>query len=311
MIKINISNDVKKEIEKDHYKDIKKSEIVEKINEIVVQAKYSKLRDYLYDKSNILNENKLKKMILGNKKDLIEVIENVGEIKLEKNDMFDRLYSNFTKRNWSKELLEKLDVNVCPYCNRQYTFTLKGHSVRPQFDHYFPKSIYSYLSGSLYNLIPSCSICNSKKHVLNTYKEENELFYPYEDEFGHDVVFETEIKDYDFLCWTGESDNFEIKLNCKNDTLIRKVNNTKDKLKLDMLYEKHKDYVKDIIRNATIYNDSKINELLEAFPEIFSSKDEIINSIFMNYIEKDGWGKRPLAKLTHDIYDEYKISKTR
>lgn len=306
MIKINITSEVKEEIEKLHYNDIK-SKLNEKIYKMFGQPKYMKLLDYLYDKSNNLNENKLKKIILGNKKDLIEVIDFIGEIKLENKDEFDNLYSNFTNRKWSKALLEKLDVNVCPYCNRQYTFTLKNDGVRPQFDHYFPKGNYSYLSVSLYNLIPSCSICNSKKHDLNTYREENELFYPYEDEFGYDVVFETEIKDYDFLCWTGESDNFEIKLKCKNDSLIRKINNTKDQLKLELLYEKHKDYVKDIIRNATIYNDSRINELLEQFPEVFRSKDEVINSIFMNYIKKDDWEKRPLAKLTHDIYDEYKI----
>lgn len=36
---------------------------------------------------------------------------------------------------------------------------------------------------------------------------------------------------------------------------------------------------------------------------------KVINSIFMNYIKKNEWGKRPLVKLTHDIYDEYKIRK--
>lgn len=308
MIKINIAQEIKVEIEKLHYEDIK-NRVIEKVKMMVGQAKYRRLIDYLYDTPNELNENKLKKMILGNKKDLIEIIDYIGEIKFENNDPFNNLYSNFTNRNWSKILLEKLDVNVCPYCNRQYIFTLKDEGVRPQFDHYFPKSNYSYLSVSLYNLIPSCSICNLKKHNLNTYEKENELFYPYEDEFGDEVVFETEISDYDFLCWIGESDNFDIKLKCKDDNLTKRINNIKEHLKLELLYKKHKDYVKDIIRNAVIYNDSRINELLEQFPNVFKSKDEVINSIFMNYIEKDEWKKRPLAKLTHDIYDEYKISK--
>jgi hypothetical protein len=89
------------------------------------------------------------------------------------------------------------------------------------------------------------------------------------------------------------------------------VNNLNEHMKIGLLYEQHKDYVKDIIRNAVIYNDSRINELLEQFPSIFDSKNDVLNSIFMTYIDKDNWGKRTLSKLTHDIYEEYKIMITK
>lgn len=40
------------------------------------------------------------------------------------------------------------------------------------------------------------------------------------------------------------------------------------------------------------------------FPELFSSEEELQGLVFMSDLRKDNWGKRPLAKLTHDIYVE-------
>lgn len=204
-------------------------------------------------------------------------------------------------------MLEKLNVRVCPYCNRQYTFTLRNDGLRPQFDHYFPKSLFAYLSVSLYNLIPSCNICNSKKQALNTYETINDLYYPYEDEFGCDVVFQTSSSCNDFSYWTGMSKDFDINIICKKKNHNCKVGNLNKHLKIEILYKQHKDYVIDIIRNAVIYNDSRIDELLDQFSGLFQSKYEVLNSIFMSCIDKESWGNRPLSKLTHDIYNEFKI----
>lgn len=304
MIKIEIDDNIRGLIQTEHYKDNKKSikSIIEEVNGI---PKYKNLHDYFFAESGKIDEQKIEKLIIGNKSDLIEIIKTIGEIPLERKDRFDKLYTNFTNRVWSKSLLDKLNVRVCPYCNRQYTFTLANEGIRPQFDHFFPKSRFSYLSVSLYNLIPSCSICNSKKHDLNTY--EHDLYYPYEDEFGSAVVFQTIPVNNDFLYWTGASNSFDIKMICKDEKQKCKVENLNQYLKIELLYKEHKDYVKDIIRNAVIYNDSRIDELLEQFPDLFQSKSEVINSIFMSNIDKMSWGKRPLSKLTHDIYEEFKI----
>jgi len=291
MIKIKIDDNLKETIKTGHYMDVKKR-VKDTIETVKGISKYKKICEYICDISGNIDGDKLQKLTTGNKNELIEIIDIVGELKLDKNDPFDKLYTNFINRDWSKSLLEKLGVRVCPYCNRQYTFTLQNDGIRPQFDHYFPKSLFAYLSVSLFNLIPSCSICNSKKHALNTYEAMNDLYYPYEDEFGNDVVFQTCSYGNDFSYWTGNSN---------------KVDNLNKYLKIELLYKQHKDYVKDVIRNAAIYNDSRIDELLEQFPGLFQSKNEILNSIFMSYIDKESWGKRPLSKLTHDIYEEFKI----
>ncbi|MFJ7663891.1 HNH endonuclease [Lysinibacillus sp. NPDC097162] len=304
MIKIEIDDDIRELILTEHFKDNEKSikSVIEEVKGISI---YKNLQDYFFDESGNIDDKKIRKLIIGNKSDLIEIIKAIGEIPLEKKKRFDKLYTNFTNRIWSKSLLEKLDVRICPYCNRQYTFTLANEGIRPQFDHFFPKSRFSYLSVSLYNLIPSCSICNSKKHDLNTY--EYDFYYPYEDEFGNDVVFQTSPINNDFLYWTGASNSFDIGVICKDEKQKCKVKNINQYLKIELLYREHKDYVRNIIRNAVVYNDSRIDELLEQFPDLFHSKSDVINSIFMSNIDKVSWDKRPLSKLTHDIYEEFKL----
>ncbi|MGR5999186.1 hypothetical protein ACT7C7_05530 [Bacillus cereus] len=92
------------------------------------------------------------------------------------------------------------------------------------------------------------------------------------DEFGSDVVFQTSPINNDFLYWTGTSNSFDIKVICKDEKQNSKVENLNQYMKIELLYKEHKDYVRDIIRNAVIYNDSRIDELLNQFPDLFQSK---------------------------------------
>lgn len=58
-------------------------------------------------------------------------------------------------------------VNVCPYCNHTDIGTIKEPdgttTVKGDLDHFYCKSCYPYLAMSLYNLIPSCKVCNGTK----------------------------------------------------------------------------------------------------------------------------------------------------
>ena len=90
------------------------------------------------------------------------------------------------------DLAEKLKVNTCPYCNRNYTVTVrkgkKALIVRPDFDHYFPQSEYPLLALSFYNLIPSCLLCNRSIKLAKNMNY-GKFIHPYEDEFGKDLKF--------------------------------------------------------------------------------------------------------------------------
>ncbi|MGH4125085.1 MAG: hypothetical protein ACREV6_19390 [Clostridium sp.] len=61
------------------------------------------------------------------------------------------------------------------------------------------------------------------------------------------------------------------------------------------------DYVQEIIQKSKMYDESRINELMENFGDLFLSENELYRTIFGNYIINEDLGKRPLAKLTKDI----------
>jgi len=92
------------------------------------------------------------------------------------------------------KICDKIKLSVCPYCNRQYVFTIfdnnRNGEVRPQLDHFYVKSKYPFLSCSFYNLIPSCPTCNLGKNDNG-----DDTIYPYIHEFGENVVFKFDSND--------------------------------------------------------------------------------------------------------------------
>ena len=72
-------------------------------------------------------------------------------------------------------------------------------------------------------------------------------------------------------------------------------------------YNSHVDYIQEILKKAQIYSKEMRNDLLNSFPELFSSDDEIIRIIFGNYIDATDFLKRPLSKLTRDLLEEVGI----
>lgn len=284
-------------------------------NRRFLQADYNYLYSYFYDSNEKLKTDAVKELLLADRAKMETFIDRFGgynyEVTGEKR-LSDQLlksifqYENFSNRKVVREILVKMDVTVCPYCNRSYIVTLKGSKVRPQLDHYYPKSKYPYLALSLYNLIPSCSICNLAKS--NTDTKNKAILYPYEEEFGERIVFATDIKgmkeDQFVKYMRGESNKWQVCIKNPDLVLEKQVENQDEILHLTDLYNEHKDYIVDIVKSFHINTDKRVEDLLTQFPDIFSTKEEVYNLMFMNDIRKESWGKRPLAKLTHDIYME-------
>lgn len=121
-------------------------------------------------------------------------------------------------------LQRQLEVRVCPYCNRMYTTTLFGeHRIRPDFDHFYPQSKYPYLAVSLFNLIPSCSMCNKKKRdMAEVFYEKEEIenrsiIYPYDESFDEPygrISFRVIADKKEVMM--GQSDEFAIELQPKD-----------------------------------------------------------------------------------------------
>ncbi|HID0867104.1 TPA: HNH endonuclease, partial [Clostridium botulinum] len=111
---------------------------------------------------------------------------------------------------------------------------------------------------------------------------------------------------YDIRYLLGDSDNFKIEIKPKNpkSEIGTKIQNSIETFHLQDLYNLHKDYVREIIKKAIIYNESRIDELYTQYPELFSSREEVMQMVVSNYISDEALGKRPLSKLTKDICEE-------
>lgn len=210
-------------------------------------------------------------------------------------------YETYANRAVVRAILRKMDVPVCPYCNRQFTFTLSSDRVRPQLDHFFPKKIYPYLALSLYNMVPSCSICNMAKSALDT--QQDPILYPFDEEFGYDAKFAIYIvKHGNFVqVMQGQSDQFELQLDHVSHPKTVEIGNQWENLHLRELYSEHRGYVMDILKAKYVNTPKRISEIRRMFPQLFHSDWEVKSMVYMTDIRKESWGKRPLTKLTYDI----------
>jgi predicted metal-binding protein len=210
--------------------------------------------------------------------------------------------------DWNRhKLISLMDITTCPYCNRQYVtnyIETDNNKTTADLDHFYPQSKYPFLALSLYNFIPSCQICNSR--FKGDQFEPQKHIYPYDEEFGDDAKFEINSETMDHI-WDSSS-NFKIELSikeeCKN---VEKIKNSINTFKIEKVYQTHKDYAHEIIKKAVIYNDQMIKDLLIQYPDMFKSKDEVWQCLIANYITEENLGKRPLAKLTKDICEQYGI----
>lgn len=194
-------------------------------------------------------------------------------------------------------LTTRLGVNVCPYCNRQYTFTIdKQNKIRPQIDHFLPKSKYPLFALSFYNLIPTCPECNRLKRdeiiEINPYISGFDKCKFYIDGSVVNVLEQSEVA------------NWSIKFS-NTDDCISNIST----FALEELYNGHKDYVSEVIFKTVSNNRDYYNLLSETFLKTGLSASEINRILYGAYLLPIDQGKRPLSKLTADILEQFNMSK--
>lgn len=73
----------------------------------------------------------------------------------------------------------------------------------------------------------------------------------------------------------------------------------------DVLYrESHNAYVCAIFEQRYVFNDAYLDSLIDSFPDLFKSREEARQLLYMKRYDEDALGAAPLAKLTHDIDEE-------
>lgn len=223
-------------------------------------------------------------------------------------------YSKFIElsKDWNAyKYTTDLGITVCPYCNRNYIHTVETNSgkTRAELDHFYPKSLYPFLSISIYNLVPSCHICNSNlKGSKNFFKDQH--IHPFENSNQNKVKFKLHYTDSEIESIVPSINQFEIdfdfvpNLDYSDTTMI---NNSLKTFKTKELYNNHKDIAQELIFKSHYYNDTKKEELKNILGTDSGIDDNFIDRVvYGNYNQENDFGKRPLAKFTGDLLSKLK-----
>jgi hypothetical protein len=206
-------------------------------------------------------------------------------------------------------LAKKIGRNTCTYCNRLYAFTVevdggtnaRSRIVRPEFDHWYDKSNYPLMSLSLFNLIPSCPICNSS--LKNTIRFDlSTHIHPYIHLSGHpDLTFRVTAKTTETLQWAVEIDT----------PLGSKEERTVKDLKLKEIYSMHGNLeIKDLMNFCNSYPPGYLKQLFENVLKDSKGKlnqYDVYRMLFGSELDPSKFLDRPLSKMKYDILHDMGI----
>lgn len=285
------------------------------LGEIVTDEDFSnRVEGYtLFEKVVLAPYEELKKIherIKGREKELfLETTEDDTEEKKErlkeKWKPIYNLYDKLISRGLNTKLVQKYGIKCCPYCNENYIFNRKKKNNKKyamaQLDHFYPRDIFPIFSVSLYNLVPVCGPCN---HIKSTTEID---ISPHDHSFDFSQMKITYIpKSVD---WIERAEDIDIKFQYDEDNLEfeKRMRCNLDIMGIEYSYHMHADYVQEIIKKAQVYGKEIRSNLLNDFPDLFKSDEELIRSIFSNYIDSGDLLNRPLSKLTQDLLKELGI----
>lgn len=227
--------------------------------------------------------------------------------------VFGANYSKF--RSGAIGSIEKwfssLGLGTCPYCNRNWVTRIgvwgaKSDRHLYDVDHYFPKGKYPHFALSFYNLIPGCTICNQRlkrAKVLDIKK----YLHPYVDDMDAILKFEIPERSVDQFYSIDEDISIELKPRVGASVAdVSRAKRTAKFFELDTLYSTHQDYGRELMQRRIVYSKGRIDELFALFgKDHFNTKEELVRMIMGNYVMAKDIHKRPLAKLTKDLAEQF------
>lgn len=198
-----------------------------------------------------------------------------------------------------------IDSNTCTYCNRQYTLTVFGDKdepiIRPEFDHWFSQQDYPDLALSFYNLIPSCSLCNSSLKRTQKTSFENYI-HPYIDsEPGFFFRYQP--------LGIGEDgkENYAVDFNITAiGTDSTRVQNTLDLFRIKEIYNAHANYeLRDLIELATAYPEDYIEVIItKILKDTSLTREDVYRMLFGIEMVPEKHLDRPFSKFKNDIINQ-------
>ena len=199
------------------------------------------------------------------------------------------------------ELSRMLNIKVCPYCNHNFTLyidilgktNMKGLF---QFDHFYDKSDYPYLSMSLYNLIPSCSYCNHQKRTTQLDIRYNPYFNAISEEFHFKVVDSFQLR-------SGKKGADKIDIKIERNVSRQGVDELQNELHLEEQYGRHRDIVQEIYDK--VYNETYYRNMLTCIPD--EDREKLLNQWLGIPLDKNDIDKRPLTKFCQDVLKQARM----
>lgn len=263
---------------------------------------------YLYSDGDELDKKRLLDLLTGDPREIsspkFSTSKDAKDIIAK---VFNYDYLSTEYREEFADLIQMLGVNVCPYCGRSFTTTVKrrdGKYIRAnQVDHYFPKAEYPWLALSIWNWIPACGSCNLQKG-----DNISPILYPYTEEMGEIYRFRTHpVKGVGYLVGARDSEgDFKVSLDrmeadAEKESFFERAENEIRMLNINELYSAHNGYVCEIFRQRYIFGPPYIDSLVTSFPELFRNSEDVRAMLYMKRIDSESIGSSPLDKLTRDI----------
>lgn len=216
-------------------------------------------------------------------------------------------YESFISRKpvVSYWLTEKKGANTCTYCNRQYTPTISKflrtgsrgkqyyeYITHPTLDHWFSHEMYPLLGLSYYNLIPSCSVCNSGAKGSKLFSLQD---------YVHPHMSRNDNPDFTFRA-AGGGGHWLLTIDHDKKS---PVHNTLDAFKLEEIYAFHQDWeVKDIMDFSEITGGNYLKDLYDiVLSDTLGAKSscDAYQMLFGAMSDPKDFLKRPFSKLKYDL----------
>jgi len=298
----NIRYIIKKKLLGKKFKELHPTGLSQRIDQVTGIS--SSIANFLNNETNLKNVLIGTPDILDKLKTKFKSKKDIGSIKsLIRYDSFIDKNTDTTFRFYNAyNLAENLRQDTCIYCNRLYTHTIISTKreliARPTFDHWFIKSKYPLLALSFYNLIPSCSVCNSSIKGADDLAIAD-IFNPY--------LRHANSKDQlDFRFTYALENHLIAKSKIKTNNLFSQK--SIKAMKLAEIYNSHNEEIRELIYLKKAYSLSYLNSLKSILKTPISDND-VYRLAFGVYFDDDAHNKRPLSRMKKDILTELGIVK--
>ncbi|MNK32892.1 hypothetical protein D3C87_513630 [compost metagenome] len=234
-----------------------------------------------------------------------------------------QLFFQKKEHDWfyGSKLADDLNTPVCVYCNREYITSVvtskKKKIIGPTFDHFLSQKDYPFLKLSFYNLIPSCTTCNSR--LKNQIEFDFKYFlYPFQESYEGSVSFRIRLERKDINTKITSSAlvqeqklSFRIKSTPSYNAKLHgsipknlKKGNINVFRTLEVYNGSHKDVALEIIEKFQKMPKSQIESIYNVLKAQGKKHHEIYRFYFSNYPNEEDFNKRPLARMTRDLTEQ-------